>query len=96
MAAWPSGKAWVCKTLIPGSNPGAASRKFLFSAMRTWRNWQTRKIQVLVVARLWGFKSLRPHQVVPLAQLDRASDYGSEGREFESFRARQLPHPAVG
>lgn len=26
---------------------------------------------------------------VPLAQLDRASDYGSEGREFESSAARQ-------
>ena len=24
----------------------------------------------------------------PVAQLDRASDYGSEGREFESSRAR--------
>lgn len=24
VAAWPSGKAGVCKTLIPGSNPGAA------------------------------------------------------------------------
>lgn len=28
---------------------------------------------------------------VPLAQLDRASDYGSEGREFESSRARLRP-----
>ena len=26
---------------------------------------------------------------VPLAQLDRASDYGSEGRGFESSAARQ-------
>ena len=26
----------------------------------------------------------------PVAQLDRASDYESEGRTFESFRARQL------
>jgi len=26
---------------------------------------------------------------VPVAQLDRASDYGSEGRRFESFRAHQ-------
>ena len=25
----------------------------------------------------------------PVAQLDRASDFGSEGREFESLRARQ-------
>jgi hypothetical protein len=27
----------------------------------------------------------------PLAQLDRASDYESEGREFESLRARHMP-----
>ena len=29
----------------------------------------------------------------PVAQLDRASDYGSEGCEFESRRARQLKKP---
>lgn len=29
------------------------------------------------------------YEYVPLAQLDRASDYGSEGREFESSAARQ-------
>src|SRR5699024_8929311 len=29
----------------------------------------------------------------PLAQLDRASDYGSEGREFESSRAHQSTGP---
>src|SRR3546814_16464524 len=27
----------------------------------------------------------------PVAQLDRAADYESEGRTFESFRARQIP-----
>ena len=27
----------------------------------------------------------------PVAQLDRASDYESEGRTFESFRARHIP-----
>ena len=30
-----------------------------------------------------------PTSDVPVAQLDRASDYGSEGREFESSRARE-------
>jgi hypothetical protein len=29
-------------------------------------------------------------QCAPVAQLDRASDYESEGRTFESFRARQF------
>ena len=28
-------------------------------------------------------------KIAPVAQLDRASDYESEGRTFESFRARQ-------
>jgi hypothetical protein len=31
---------------------------------------------------------LPPQPCAPLAQLDRASDYESEGREFESLRAR--------
>ena len=30
--------------------------------LRMWRNWQTRKIQVLMVARLCRFKSCHPHQ----------------------------------
>lgn len=29
--------------------------------MRVWRNWQTRKIQVLVEATLYRFKSCYPH-----------------------------------
>ena len=29
--------------------------------MRVWRNWQTRKIQVLMIARLCRFKSCYPH-----------------------------------
>ena len=29
-------------------------------------------------------------KIAPFAQLDRASDYESEGREFESLRARQF------
>lgn len=31
----------------------------------------------------------------PVAQLDRASDYESEGQEFESLRARHLPSSSV-
>ena len=27
-----------------------------------WRNWQTRMVQVHVLARVWGFKSLLRHQ----------------------------------
>ena len=33
--------------------------------MRIWRNWQTRKIQVLIAARLCKFKSCYPHHESP-------------------------------
>ncbi len=36
------------------------------------------------------------HRQVPVAQLDRASDYESEGWEFESLRARQQFREFVG
>ena len=32
-----------------------------FLSLRLWRNWQTRKVQVLVAARSWRFKSSQPH-----------------------------------
>ena len=35
------------------------------------------------------FKAVRL-QLAPLAQLDRASDYESEGRAFESLRERHI------
>jgi hypothetical protein len=31
----------------------------------SWRNWQTRMVQVHVPATVWGFESLRWHQVFP-------------------------------
>lgn len=33
-----------------------------------------------------------PREYAPVAQLDRVSDYESEGREFESLPAHQAPH----
>src|SRR5437588_12321000 len=41
---------------------------------------------------LSGFAKMNTYLAcyAPLAQLDRASDYESEGREFESLRARHL------
>ena len=42
-----------------------------------------------------GFESLHsPH--APVAQLDRASDFESAGRPFESDRARHFEHEEVG
>ena len=30
-----------------------------------WRNWQTRVVQVHVLARVWGFESLLRHHDIP-------------------------------
>ncbi len=38
------------------------------------------------------FRALAARRCAPVAQLDRASDYESEGRTFESFRARHFFH----
>ena len=58
-----------------------------------WRNWQTRVVQVHVLARVWGFESLLRHQSFlsrfgypgtgiprPMALLDRARTPGYLGR----------------
>src|SRR5713226_2221179 len=46
---------------FPGGRPRtAAAQHFLPS----WRNWQTRMVQVHVPARVWGFESLRWHQEI--------------------------------
>ena len=37
-------------------------RGTLFFSSGEWRNWQTRRIQVPVIARSWGFKSPLAHQ----------------------------------
>ncbi len=39
----------------------AVSLRLQQNKMRVWRNWQTRKIQVLVGATLYRFKSCYPH-----------------------------------
>ena|GEM_PF-6260439 len=39
---------------------------------------------------LHAFRASRLFKYVPLAQLDRAFDYESKGREFESLRARHI------
>ena len=33
------------------------------SLVPKWRNWQTRVVQVHVLARVWGFESLLRHQI---------------------------------
>ncbi len=36
-----------------------------------WRNWQTRVVQVHVLARVWGFESLLRHQVLKINHLEK-------------------------
>jgi hypothetical protein len=33
-----------------------------FVCLQSWRNWQTRMLEVHVPVRVWRFKSSRPHQ----------------------------------
>ena len=35
-----------------------------------WRNWQTRVVQVHVLARVWGFESLLRHQSFKINRLE--------------------------
>ena len=42
------------------------------SLVPKWRNWQTRVVQVHVLARVWGFESLlRHHQKNKLFRMSR-------------------------
>ena len=48
--------------------------------MRMWRNWQTRKIQVLMAYGLCRFKSCYPHQIKR-----QSLGYGNKKREAENL-----------
>ncbi len=47
-----------------------------------WRNWQTRRIQVPVAARLWGFKSPLAHSI-------------DAGHALDAFRVVETAAPFV-
>ena len=56
--------------------------------------WKSREITLRrsVGSDIAGRGSEKDNKIlVPVAQLDRVSDSDSEGRRFESFRARQKP-----
>ena len=53
--------------------------------LRSWRNWQTRWIQVPVVAIPWRFESSRPHHTFNLTLLRKGFLF------FEEFGFRVLP-----
>ena len=49
---------------------------------REWRNWQTRRIQVPVPVRVWGFKSPLAHFIagsVPQSRSENPQDCESSG-----------------
>ncbi len=48
-----------CGSLLKEARKGCPVTE---SLLPSWRNWQTRMVQVHVLARVWGFESLRWHQ----------------------------------
>ena len=60
MAPWPSGKARVCKTLIPGPNPGGASKKL--SNPIGWLNFLSNPKDWYVITPFGRVCNLRPAQ----------------------------------
>ena len=66
-------------------------------AVRGFKSHPLRNNQMLSFNIRFGLRTLRSSNA-PLAQLDRASGYGPEGRGFESLGARctrDLPLPVV-
>src|SRR3981189_1074356 len=59
----PAAREWRClrRPGVSGSGFGLA---WLFHSGE-WRNWQTRRIQVPVSERVWGFKSPLAHHETP-------------------------------
>gem|GEM_PF-625904 len=53
--------------------------------MRVWRNWQTRKIQVLVEATLYRFKSCYPHHGAAFESGNKNAEKPCVSRVFGVF-----------
>ena len=53
-----------------------------------WRNWQTRVVQVHVLARVWGFESLLRHQSFRINNLENVllsvTTFGSHWKRLEA------------
>jgi hypothetical protein len=69
-------KGFPARPLLPGGYRAAKSRPGFRASFRE------------AGAAIWPRGKIPPE--APVAQLDRALDYESRGREFESLRARQL------
>jgi hypothetical protein len=75
-----NGSTTVSKTASQGSNPCTGAILGLVA------EWLRSGLQ----NRAQGFDSLPDLQIALLAQLDRACDYESGGREFDSLKVRQI------
>jgi hypothetical protein len=74
----------------PDPNNGSGFTSPLVSAAELGR--EISRSRDIALAFMVDVAMVAPHALV--AQLDRASDFDSEGRRFESFRARQTVLPA--
>src|SRR6516165_2210166 len=59
--------------------------------LRSWRNWQTRMLEVHVPVRVWRFKSSRPHQPIRRLVLFCPETYGAGGSARWLHQVVQLP-----
>src|SRR5262249_19208662 len=64
---------------LVGGRIGRRNGWYAAWSTREWRNWQTRRIQVPVAARLWGFKSPLAHSPRPVRDLGSRSPRGTRG-----------------
>jgi hypothetical protein len=56
------------------------------SRVPKWRNWQTRMVQVHVLARVWGFESLLRHQIRDASNCLKIADNFSGAGEARQSR----------
>ena len=50
-------------TTLPVQSTCSLISDYSLSQVPKWRNWQTRMVQVHVLARVWGFESLLRHHL---------------------------------
>ena len=69
MPSFPMATEWKVRDPIGGTPYGNPVLHLGDRIVRMWRNWQTRWVQVSVLAREWRFKSSHPHQLFLILSL---------------------------
>ena len=84
MAPWPSGKAEVCKTSIPGSNPGGASNfSSVTSPRERWLRSRTlRRASFLILAAYYLLRNVRQTLI-----LTEDAPFGLSGAQLAAYAA---------